>query len=80
MFSCFTDGAVMASEGSDVAFKDAPPAPEGAEAGPAIVVRPPDLNEEEAKRAAEAYRASGRSGEQDEADFDRLSEECERRR
>ena len=47
-------GAVLASEGSEVRFEEAPePPPEGAEGGPAIVVRPPDYNEEQAKRFAQ---------------------------
>lgn len=80
VFKCFTDGSALGSEGSDVTMEEAPKAPDGSQSGPAIVVRPPDLNEEEAKRAAEAYRAGGRSFEKDQADFDRLSEECRRRR
>lgn len=80
VFQCFTDGAVLGSEGTEGRIEEAPPAPEGARGGPAIVVRPPDLNEEEAKRAAEAYRSGSRSLEQDQADFERLSEECRQRR
>lgn len=80
VFKCYTDGSVLGTEGTEATVEDTPPAPKGSEGGPAIVVRPPDLNEEEAKRAAEAYRAAGRSLEQDQADFDRLSEECRRRR
>lgn len=80
VFKCFTDGSMLGTEGTDATVEDAPKAPDGAEGGPAIIVRPPNLTEEEAKRAAEAYRAGGRSLEQDQADFDRLSEECRRRR
>ena len=80
VFRCFSDGSAIGSAGTEVSTGEAPAAPEGSEGGPAIVVRPPGLNEEEARRAAEEYRRSGRTVEQDEADFDRLSEECERRR
>lgn len=80
VFHCFADGSVIGAAGTEVGTGDVPAAPEGSEAGPVFVVRPPDFTEEEARRAAEEYRRSGRTFEQDEADFDRLSAECERRR
>ena len=80
VFRCFSDGAFIGSAGSEVSGGQAPQAPEGSEGGPALVVRPPDYTDEEARKAAEAYRKSGRSLEQDQADFDRLSAECRRRR
>jgi hypothetical protein len=80
VFRCFSDGSAIGSAGTEVGSGDAPTPPDGSEGGPAIVVRPPDYTEEEARRAAEEYRKSGRTVEQDEAEFDRLSAECERRR
>ena len=80
VFQCFTDGAFIGSAGTDVEAGRAPKAPAGSEGGPALVVRPPDYTEEEARRAQEEYNKSGRSLEQDQADFDRLSAECRRRR
>jgi hypothetical protein len=77
---CFSDGSVLGAPGTEISSGDAPAGPEGSEGGPTIVVRPPDLNEEQARRAEEGYRKSGRSFEQDKADFDRLSAECQRRR
>jgi hypothetical protein len=80
VFRCFSDGSAIGSAGTDVGTADAPAAPEGSEGGPVIVVRPPGYNEEQARRAADEYRKSGRSLQKDEADFDRLSADCERRR
>jgi hypothetical protein len=80
VFQCFSDGAFIGSAGTKVEGGRAPQAPEGSEGGPALVVRPPDYTEEEARRAMEEYNKSGRSLEQDQADFDRLSAECRRRR
>jgi hypothetical protein len=80
MFQCFSDGAFIGSPGSKVDSEPAPDAPDGSKGGPALVVRPPDYTEDEARQAAEAYRKSGRTPEQDQADFDRLSAECRRRR
>lgn len=80
VFQCFSDGAFIGSAGSNVEGGQAPPGPEGSQGGPALVVRPPDYSEDEARRAAEEYKKSGRSLEQDQADFDRLSAECRRRR
>jgi hypothetical protein len=80
VFQCFSDGAFIGSPGSEVEAGRAPQAPEGSEGGPALVVRPPDYTDEEARRAAEEYQKSGRSAEQDQAEFDRLSAECRRRR
>jgi hypothetical protein len=80
VFQCFSDGAFIGSAGTEVEGGEAPPAPAGSEGGPALVVRPPDYTEEEARRAMEEYKKSGRSLEQDQADFDRLSAECRRRR
>lgn len=76
VFQCFSDGAFIGSAGSEVSGGQAPQAPEGSEGGPALVVRPPDYTDEEARKAAEEYRKSGRRLEQDQADFDRLSAEC----
>ncbi len=59
---------------------DAPAAPDDSGTGPAIVVRPPGYNQEQARRAADEYRKSGRSLQKDQADFDRLSAEGKRRR
>ena len=80
VFQCFSDGAFIGSPGSEVETGRAPQAPDGSKGGPALVVRPPAYTEEEARRAAEEYQKSGRSPEQDEAEFDRLSAECRRRR
>lgn len=80
VFRCFSDGAFIGSAGTKVEGGRAPQAPAGSESGPALVVRPPDYTEEEAGRASEEYSKSGRSLEQDQADFDRLSAECRRRR
>jgi hypothetical protein len=80
VFQCFSDGASIGSPGSKVDSRPAPEAPDGSEGGPALVLRPPDFTEEEARRAAEEYKKSGRTPEQDQADFDRLSAECRRRR
>jgi hypothetical protein len=80
VFRCFSDGSVIGAAGTEVGTGDVPAAPAGSESGPVFVVRPPGYTEEEARRAAEEYRRSGRTAEQDEADFDRLSAECERRR
>lgn len=80
VFQCFSDGAFIGSAGSEVDSREAPQASGGAEPGPAFVVRPPDYTEEEARRAVEEYRESGRSPDQDLAEFDRLSAECRRRR
>jgi hypothetical protein len=80
VFQCFSDGAFIGSAGSEVEGRQAPEGADGSEAGPALVVRPPDYTEEEARRAMEEYRKSGRSPDQDLADFDRLSAECRRRR
>ena len=80
VFQCFSDGAFIGSAGSEVSGGQAPQAPEGSEGGPALVVRPPDYTDEEARKAADEYRNAGRSLEQDQADFDRLSAECRRRR
>jgi hypothetical protein len=79
VFQCFSDGASIGSPGSKVESRRAPEAPDGSEAGPALVVTPPDYTEDEARRAAEEYKKSGRSLEQDQADFDRLSAECQKR-
>jgi hypothetical protein len=76
LFGWLGDG----SAGTEVGTGDVPAGPKGSKGGPAIVVRPPDFTEEEARRAAEEYRKSGLTPEQDEADFDRLSAECERHR
>jgi hypothetical protein len=80
VFQCFSDGAFIGSAGSEVEGRQAPAGAGGSEAGPALVVRPPDYTEDQARRAMEEYRKSGRSPEQDLADFDRLSAECRRRR
>ena len=80
VFQCFSDGSFIGSAGTSVEGGQAPEAPEGSEGGPALVVRPPDYSEEEARRAMEEYRKSGRTFEQDQADFDRMSAECRRRR
>lgn len=80
VFQCFSDGAFIGSAGTEVEAGKAPQAPAGSEGGPALIVRPPDYTEEEARRAMEEYNKSGRSLEQDQADFDRLSAECRRRR
>jgi len=80
VFQCFSDGAFIGSPGSDVEVIRAPQAADGSEAGPVYVVRPPNYTAEEARNAAEAYRNSGRTPERDQADFDRLSDECHRRR
>ena len=80
VFQCFSDGAFIGSVGSEVEGREAPAGAGGSEAGPALVVRPPDYTEDEARRAMEEYRKSGRTPEQDLAEFDRLSAECRRRR
>ena len=80
VFQCFSDGAFIGSAGTEVVGGQAPKAPAGSEGGPALVVRPPDYTEEEARRAVDEYKKSGRSLEEDQADFDRLSAECRRRR
>jgi hypothetical protein len=80
VFRCFSDGSALGSAGTEVGTGDAPAVLDGSESGPAIVVRPPGYNEEQARRAAEEYRKSGRSVEKDKADLDRLSAECKRRR
>jgi len=81
VFQCVSDGAVIGSVGTKVDIRDAPsPAPEGSEGGPAMVVRPPGFTEEQARRAEEEYRKSGRTVAKDEAEFDLLSAVCERRR
>jgi len=80
VFQCFSDGAFIGAPGANVDSGRSPEAPDGAKGGPALVVRPPDYTDEEARRAAEEYKKSGRSPEQDQADFDRLSAECRRRR
>jgi hypothetical protein len=80
VFQCFSDGAFIGSAGSEVEGHEAPQGAEGSEGGPALVVRPPDYTEDEARRANEEYRNSGRTPDQDLADFDRLSAECRRRR
>jgi hypothetical protein len=80
VFQCFSDGAFIGSAGSEVESGRAPQAPAGSQGGPALVVRPPAYTEEEARRAAEEYQKSGRTPEKDEAEFDRLSAECGRRR
>lgn len=80
VFQCFSDGAFIGSAGTEVDGGQAPEAPAGSIGGPALVVRPPDYTDEEARRAMEEYNRSGRSLEQDQADFDRFSAECRRRR
>ena len=45
----------------------APKTPDGTEGGPALVVRPPDYTEEEARQAQDEYEKSGRSMGQDQA-------------
>jgi hypothetical protein len=80
VFQCFSDGAFIGSPGFRVESRRSPQAPEGSEGGPARVVRPPDYTEEEARRALEEYKKSGRSADRDQADFDRLSTECRSRR
>lgn len=80
VFQCFSDGAFIGSAGSEAEGRKAPEGSDGSEAGPALVVRPPDYTEEEARRAMEEYRKSGRTPEEDLAEFDRLSAECRRRR
>lgn len=80
VFECFSDGAFIGSPGSKVEPGQAPPASDGSLGGPGLVVRPPDYDDEQARQAAEAYRKSGRTPDQDQADFDRLSAECDRRR
>jgi len=80
VFQCFSDGAFIGSAGTKVEGGRAPQAPAGSQGGPALVVRPPDYTDEEARRASEEYSKAGRSLEQDQADFDRLSAECRQRR
>ena len=48
--------------------------------GTELAVSPPDLTEEEIRQAAEDHRKSGRTIEQEEAEFKRLTAECDRRR
>ena len=77
VFQCFSDGSAMGPAGNTVEVRHTKGLP-GA-GGTEMVVSSPGFTEDEMRRAAENYRKSGRTPEGDEADFDRLSAECERR-
>jgi hypothetical protein len=77
VFQCFSDGSAIGPAGSTVTGR--PNALPGAGSSEMIVTHPA-YSEEAIRQAVEAYWRSGRSLERDQADFDRLSGECGRRR
>ena len=79
VFQCFSDGsATLGRAGSTVEGRHTKQLPGAGSSD--LAVSPPALTEEEIRQAAEEYRKSGRTIEKDEAEFERLTAECDRRR
>ena len=76
VFQCFSDGATLGPGGSTVDVQHTR-VPGGGSTE--MAVSPPPLNEDQMRQAGDQYRKSGRNPERDQAEFDRLWDECERR-